>query len=130
MRPRGHLWRSFSPRLPVSVPLFIPKRPPTARGVVSDVTRPLDARHAGRESTWRPPGRDGSPVVNMSGDTSRIASSKLLPNKLTGTDAAALANLVASGHDGANQHERAARTRGRGSGTLKGGRGGGGGPDT
>ena len=48
----------------------------------------------------------------------RIASSKLLPNKLTVTDAAALANLVAGGHNGANQHERAARTRGRSSGAV------------
>jgi hypothetical protein len=48
----------------------------------------------------------------------RIASSKLLPNKLTVTGVAAPANLVAGGHDGANQHERTARTRGRSSGAL------------
>jgi len=50
--------------------------------------------------------------------SARIASSKLVPNKLTVMGAAARANLVAGGHDGANQHERAARARGRGSGTL------------
>jgi hypothetical protein len=54
----------------------------------------------------------------------RIASSKLLPNKLTVTDVAAPANLLVGSHDGANQHERTARARGRGSGALSEGRAG------
>jgi hypothetical protein len=54
----------------------------------------------------------------------RIASPKLLPNKLTGRCAAAPANLMAGAHDGADQHERTARARDRDSGALSDGRAG------
>jgi hypothetical protein len=62
----------------------------------------------------------GRPIVNRRGTlTPRIASSKLLPNKLTVVGMAARANLVAGAHDGVDdQHGGAARARGRGSGAL------------
>src|SRR5262249_45008942 len=60
-------------------------------------------RQRGEAEIWCPATSKISP---------RIASSKLLPNKLTAVGAVALANLVAGAHDGADQHGRAARTRG------------------
>ena len=48
----------------------------------------------------------------------RIASSKLLLDKLTAEGGAALANLVAGVHGEADQHGRKARTRGCGRGAL------------